>query len=548
MRFFSNLIALMFALLLAACGGGGGSAGATGGSTVPLALSTTAPANLVLSYGSSQDFTISGGAAPYSATTNNTGVAVVGLADSKITIGAVAPGSATIAIRDAKGSATNVNVVVSVRDLTTTAPPSVTLAVGPGGAQTYVVSGGVAPFTATSSNVNVASSSLSGNNLTITGVSTGSANVQLRDSFGTLVQIGVTVTSASSVPLFSTAPPSITVAVGATPTYSVGGGTAPYTATSSNAGVASATLTNNSLTITGLVPGSASVVVRDNVGALVTIGVTVPTVTTVPLFTTAPSAITLGLNSSATYTVGGGTGTYTAASSNTAVATVSLSGTSLTVSGLFAGTADVVIRDSAGSIVQVGVTVSAGQMTLNPVAAKAFIGDLLYSTISGGTAPYSVVNGFPDAADVDVGTLSGTTFTPNASGNVLRIRVKQAVGSDVIVLKDANGSSAIFTLSASTGTNLLSLSPAALTISELSPSVTLTLYGGNGNVYLFSSNPSALSVTGSVTGSATGTPVTVTTHCLTADAEVLITAIDSLGSQAISTITIKDSLSTSTCP
>lgn len=477
MRYLSYLTTLLIAVLLTACGGGGGSAGTSSGSapspvSPPAALFTTAPASLTVGVGAAQEFIIGGGTSPYTAVSNNASIAIAGVKDTRLTLGGVADGTAQITIRDAAGATVLVEMVVSsgpVRPLYTTATSSITVAPGLSGAQTYNVGGGASPYTATSSNVSVASVVLTGNSLTVTGLSAGSTNIVIMDNLGATVTVAVTVPTASSVALFSTAPSSVTVAIGASPAYSVGGGTSPYTATSSN----------------------------------------------------------------------------------TSVVAVSLSGSNLTVNGVAAGNANIVVRDSAGGTVNIAVTVSAAQMTLNPVTVNAFIGDTVYSTISGGKVPYTTVNGFPDAADVDIGTLSGSTFTANSSGNILRIKVKQAVASDIIVVRDANGASANFTLSASPGTNRISLSPSALTISELgSYNVTLTLYGGVGTVNLFSSDTSLLTVASPVTASTTGTTVTVTkpARCLTADAPVTITAIDSTGAQATSVFTIKDSLSTPSCP
>lgn len=461
MRFLSYLTTLLIAVLLAACGGGGGSPGAVTGGDVqtPPPLFTTAPASLTLAVGSSQDFTIAGGKAPYTAVTNNASVAVGGVDGASLTLGGVSAGSAQITVRDALGSTSAVAVTVSTK------------------------------------------------------------------------------------PLFTTAPSSITVAVGSSPVYAIGGGIAPYSATSSNASVATASISGSDLAVTGIALGTASILVRDSAGTVVTLAVTVPSASTLPLFTTAPSSVTLAVGTSTTYTIGGGSGPYTATSSNTSAVTTSLSGTSLTLRSVANGAAIVQVRDASGATVSISATVNATQMALNPTTIKAFIGDILYSAISGGTPPYNVVQGFPDAAEVTVGVLAGTTFTPNANGNILRVVVKQTVGSGIIVVRDANGNSANFTLTASAGTNEISLSPSAVTISEQGLlTITPILYGAFGAVNLFSSDPTLITVTTPVTGTAAGTPVTVVKQnsCVAADTDVTITAIDSTGAMATSVITIKD--------
>ncbi|MBK9200578.1 hypothetical protein [Candidatus Skiveiella danica] len=262
----------------------------------------------------------------------------------------ITAGAANVVIRDSQGATVNVAVTVpaaSTVPLFTTAPPSVTIAIG--STQTYGVGGGTGPYTATSSNASVAVVTLVGNSLKVTGITAGLANVVIRDSQGATVNVAVTVPAASTVPLYTTAPPSVTIAIGSTQTYGVGGGTGPYTATSSNVSVADVSLVGNSLKVTGITAGAANVVIRDSQGATVNVAVTVPAATTVPLFTTAPPSVTIAIGSTQTYGVGGGTGPYTATSSNTSVAVVSLVGNNLLVTGLKAGSASIVVRDAVGA-------------------------------------------------------------------------------------------------------------------------------------------------------------------------------------------------------
>ena len=462
MRSLSYLSALLFVVLLAACGGGGGSPGTTAGNTAQ-GLFTTAPGTLTLTLGSAQTFNVGGGKGPYTATSNNNAVAVSSLTDNTLTLGAVTPGTAAVTLRDAAGATTSIAITVQpARTLFTTAPSAVVVTLGNTTAQTYQIGGGVGPYVIGNSNPNVVSATLTGTNLTLTGLAVGAANLAILDSAGSSVNLAVTVAPASSLDLFTTAPAAVTIAKGVPTPYSIGGGQPPYSVNSSN------------------------------------------------------------LN----------------------VATVSQSGSTFTITGVANGAASVVVRDGIGKIVTIAVTVGDAQMSLNPTTVNAFIGDIVYSALTGGTGPYSIVEGFPDAADVDIGTLSGTTFIPNASGNILRVAVKQAVSADIIVIKDSTGNSAIFTLSATAGTNGISLAPNALAIGEeyFGP-ITLLLKGGVGTVNLFSSNPNLITVGPPVTGSGSGNTTVIvnkTTRQVCTTGEVTITAIDSTGAKATSLITVED--------
>jgi hypothetical protein len=355
---------------------------------------------------------------------------------------------------------------------------------------------------------------------------------------------GGTAGGGGSVPLGTTVPTGLSIKMGDTQTFTISGGSAPYSAVSNNTAIATASVTGTSLAITGSGPGTATVNVLDSANAVVPATVTV---TVADLRTTAPSSITLarGVGSAQTYGISGGVAPYSVTSSNTAVATATLSTPStVTISGLTSGTASVVVRDALNTAVTLGVTVATSQMTVNPTTVSAFIGDTVYSTISGGSAPFSIVEGFPDSADVDVGTLSAAgTFTANPSGDILRVVVKQAVGSDTIVVRDSGNNTAVFTLTGRAGTNAINLAPSAVTITGGAGAVVVNevLYGGVGTVQLFSSDPSLISVPASVTGSASGTTVklTKTTSVVCANPDVVITAVDSLGQTATSTITIQ---------
>lgn len=114
------------------------------------------------------------------------------------------------------------------------------------------------------------------------------------------------------------------------------------------------------------------------------------------LFTTAPTAVTLNAGTAVTYGVGGGTPPYTATSGNTNVGKASMSGTTLSISSVAAGTSPVALVDAVGKTVNIALTVLAqGQagapLSLTPGALT--IGDCTTNipfVFTGGVAPYTV--------------------------------------------------------------------------------------------------------------------------------------------------------------
>lgn len=494
MSFLTRLTGLILVLSMAACGGGGGSPGATSGSgsgsSGGSALTTTAPSTITMQIGSSQSFTISGGTGPYTAVTDNAAILSPAVSNATLTIGAVAPGSASVIVRDSKNTTVSIGVTVVVPALGTTAPASLTLPIGAANSQVYVISGGSTPYTATSSNVGVVAASVSGSSLTLTGVSVGSATIVVRDKLGATLNIAVTAAPTSNVPLFTTAPSSLTVVTGSNTTFSVGGGTAPYIVTTSNASVAAASVAGNSMTITGISAGSANIVVRDTAGTTTSIAVTVTPASNVPLFTTAPSALVVAVGSNTTFSVGGGTAPYVASTSNASVATVGLIGNAMTINGQLAGSASILVRDAAGATTTIAVTVSAPPplqtSAPSPVTIALGAGNAQTYSILGGTAPYRATSSNVNVAAAQV---SGSSLT------VVGINT----GSANILAMDNSGSAVTVsvTVTAAAGQALFTTAPSALT-SGVGVSSTYSVGGGTSPYSVTSSNVSA--ATASVVG------------------------------------------------
>lgn len=248
------------------------------GSSMP--LDTTAPATLNLGLGADEarQFSIVGGVLPYSATSSNSGFVTVVVNGSTLTLTGVLPGTATVTVRDAANAVKSIAVTAAPKvPLYTTAADNITVApvVPPSevGIRTFEVGGGLSPYSVSSSNTNVVDAEVDGSTLKVTGKFTGTAVLTVRDAANATVDISVTV--APQVALYTSAPSAVTVKVGATAGFAVAGGVAPYTAASSAAGFATAAVNGTALSITGVAVGTATVSVRDAVGALTSIAVTV---------------------------------------------------------------------------------------------------------------------------------------------------------------------------------------------------------------------------------------------------------------------------------
>lgn len=433
MSFLKYVMSLAVVMALMACGGGGGAPGLPSGTSSPLI--TTAQSAVTMVVGSSSEYAISGGRAPYTVSSSNSSIVTAGMSDNAFKITAIVFGTATVQIKDAIGGIVSVAVTVSdgssPTSLYTTAPSALTIAVGT--TQAYTISGGLTPYTANSSNSAVAVAGVAVNKISISAVSVGTATIGILDAAGKSISVSVTVSNGSSaLPLYTTAPSSVTISNGGARAYVIGGGLAPYTATSSDAAVASADVVGSTLSVVGLTGGLASITIRDAAGTTLSFGVKVGSATN--FFTTAPTALTLQADSSSSFIVSGGSQNYAASSSNTEVASAVVSGTTLIITGHALGTASVMVLDSTGSSILISVTVlssatsrvssidvTTSTNTLQSAGSEALITALVKNSGNVGVAGQTVV--FSSSS----GTLQSPSAVTDASGAAT---VKLSAGSD----------------------------------------------------------------------------------------------------------------------
>ncbi|MFZ6766145.1 beta strand repeat-containing protein [Undibacterium sp. Di26W] len=520
-----------------------------GSGNTATALFTTAPSQVTVGVGATAAFTIGGGKPTYVISSSNTSVATVAINNNLFIITGVTAGAAQIAVFDATGSAVTFNVTVgsgAVTALYTTAASTVLVASGE--TATFSVAGGTAPYTATSNNANAITASVSGTNLSIKGVATGTAQVLLFDAKGAFVTITATVAATGSgTTLYTAAPSALTFAVGEIGSYTVGGGTGPYSVATSNRSAATASIAGNKLTVTGIAVGIAQINVVDSLGASVVVTVNVGSAgVATSLYTTSGSAVNLAAGTTNTYSIGGGTAPYTSTSSNTAVATAGVSGNTLSIRGIAAGSAQVLVFDATGTSVNIAVTTSqSGSVTIDvqPNGASANVGDVLQFLVSGGTAPYNITVNNPSIAAVSPTTVA-------ASGGAFAATLLNA-GSTNVTIVDALGQTKAFTLTVSQLSTSLRLSPSAIIIGEDSTiPLSFNIYGGTGPYRAFTSDQtlSSVSTTGATLTIGLGSNLNRCINPIDSSGlripqgtfDVIVTVVDSLGASATSIMTIKD--------
>lgn len=162
-----------------------------------------------------------------------------------------------------------------------------------------------------------------------------------------------------------------TCSFGARVDYIIHGGTPPYTVTSTSTGIAtvspSTVLTNGggftATTQNAFCPGTATFDIKDATGRVITATLenkegtnTVPAPVTVALFVTS-TTVNVAVGANATVTVGGGTAPYIVTSSTQAVATASIVGPTITITGVSTGLSTVTVTDTLGAAKTIAVTV-----------------------------------------------------------------------------------------------------------------------------------------------------------------------------------------------
>lgn len=372
--------------------------------------------------------------------------------------------------------------------LFTTAPSD--LLISPAETKVYSISGGVTPYRVSSS-AGVIAASVDGTQLKITAGAGGGATLVVSDGVGATVSIKVTI--GSGLDLFTTAGPSVTVAVGATSTeYTIGGGSQNYTISSSNVAIATVGINGNRFVINGVAGGKTTVIVRDSVGKTVSIDVVVGSANA--LFTSAGSDLSVAVGSTQTYLIGGGSTPYNVSSTNPSVATATVSGTTLTIAGKLTGTTIVVISDGTGTSVKVNVTVGATQALFStaPNAVTLGLSETATYTVGGGIQPYTVVSS------------NTTSVKATISGSTLTLAATTIAGSAQIIVTDAAGKVLAIAATVNSGPviALFTSAPPAITVAPAA-APTYSVGGGTAPYTATSSNVSV------ATASITGTTLTI---------------------------------------
>jgi len=318
------------------------------------------------------------------------------------------------------------------------------------------LSGGTSYNISANSNSSIVQASITNtNNLTLVGNSAGSATVTVCSSAGNCGAITAVVSYATTGPI-TLSQNNLWLQVGQAVSIVVSGGTMPYSLSTigTNTGIFKPSLNNNILTITGISAGSSKVSVCSSGGACVQLSVLVNGVSSSKQLTFSNNNLNLTVGQTATVNMYGAGGYYISKTNGQNIASIAVSGSSLNISALTAGSANATVCQSSGqcSVIYVAVTSTKSNTPISFSASNLSlsVGQNMSISLSGG---------------------SGSSYYVSSNSNPTVVRVN--INGSNLNLSGLNNGSAVLSV-CSTSNNCNSL---AVTVNNTSTSSESSSYG-----------------------------------------------------------------------
>ncbi|MBU6323306.1 MAG: peptidoglycan-binding protein [Patescibacteria group bacterium] len=253
------------------------------------------------------------------------------------------------------GSASSVAITFSNSAPVVSTNESATVAIyGPSGVQFYVSS---------NSNPSIVQANLSGTSLTLTGLAAGTSSVAVCASTGTCANLSVTVQYVATGGNITLGQTTLSLLAGQNSVLTVSGGEQPYTVMGGTSSVSQETLSGGSLTVYGVAAGTSSVNVCSSGGGCVPLDITVSGGGTSAALSTSRSSVSLSVGGNAAVALYGNGSYYLSGNTASNVASASVSGANLYLTGLAAGNTSVTVCASGSVCATIPVTVAAASVT-----------------------------------------------------------------------------------------------------------------------------------------------------------------------------------------
>jgi len=336
--------------------------------------------NLTIANGRSVDVTISGGTGTYYVLSNsNSGIISTSVNASIITLTANATSGST-SITVCSTNMSSCGIITATASTTSSSYLSfsnTTPTISAGESTTVAISGssGGTNYISNNSNSGIVQATISGNTLTLNGITNGSSIITICSSLGSCGSITATVSYTSSGGNIALSQTSLSLLTGQAVSITVTGGTTPYSLQTASDNVFRASLNSNVLTVYGLGTGASTVWVCSAEGGCTSLIVTVGTSTsssTGPYFSQNSVSLTAGTNT--TVSIYGSGSFFINSNSNSNVASIQLNGSTALVYGLTAGSTNVSICQGTSSYcttLYVTVTLAATSTTSTSTTTTA---------------------------------------------------------------------------------------------------------------------------------------------------------------------------------
>lgn len=454
-----------------------------------------------------------------------------------------------------------------------------------GGTVSYVISGGVRPYTVSSSNRFAACNSSDSD--CSDAEDSGTWNISTPDGSGNYIftatvpqntpSQSVTFTVMDAVGKTKTATLTINVAAltvqpgtltidgtaGGDATFTIYGGVPPYDIFANIAdpvfapNPAQVTSSGNTFKVTVPANTTAKTIiytVRDANASTTTatLNITAPSV---PALAVLPGSITVNGAAPAdtvTYTIFGGVPPYNVFTNNPlyppSATTVNASGGTFNVTvpaGSSSGSATYTIRDSVGTTVGATLTITASTdpILIIPGSQSVVAPNTATYSVSGGTPPYVITSTDPSSAcnssDADCSDAADSGIWNLASAGSFTVTVPSTAVAGTVTLNvfDSTGATKSATLTiVSSGVATMTINPASISVTGLAgaaDSVTFFILGGTAPYTAYSSNTAIAEIT-----SVGANSFTVDPKVVAASTTATLTVVDSTGSNKTATITV----------
>ncbi len=380
---------------------------------------TFSQSNVTVASGQTATVAISGGTGVYTVLNNsNSSVITTSISGATLSLyGNSGSGNASVTVCSTDnsscgivtvtiGSTTSTGITFSQTNPTTSMAQSMT---------NYIYGGTGSYYISSNSNSNVASANISNSSVVLYGNNTGTATITVcsvdANNCGSFT---ITVNSGGGLGNLSLSQTTLTLLVGQTISITVSGGTMPYNLPTYSTNIAQASLNNNVLSVTGVAVGTSIINVCSASGGCIPLNVTINASGTGQAPTLSQSSVSINTGQSAVITISGSGGYYVSGNTNSAIATVTVSGNSATISGNNAGSTTVTFCQTAGQCVTLYVTVgssgttASGGIVINPIVNVGQTVSYNLSSSIGYSSYYITSN-------------SGTIFSAIISGSTLTI-------------------------------------------------------------------------------------------------------------------------------